>query len=44
LDEFDAARDKPLLRRLMNLWRSGVYAQSTLGNIELIAAVFFKKL
>jgi len=44
LDNFDAARDKPLLRRLLNLWRSGVYAQSTLGNIELIAAVFFKKL
>ena len=44
LDEFDAARDTPLLRRLMSLWRSGVYAQSTLGNIELIAAVFFKKL
>ena len=44
LDEFDAARGEPLLRRLLNLWRSGVYAQSTLGNIELIAAVCLKKL
>ena len=44
LDDFSAARDKPLPRRPLYLWRSGVYAQSTLGNLGLIVAALLKKL
>jgi glycosyltransferase involved in cell wall biosynthesis len=44
LDDFSAARDRPLPRRPLSLWRSGVYAQSTWGNLGLIAAVLLKKL
>jgi glycosyltransferase involved in cell wall biosynthesis len=44
LDDFSAARDKPLPRRPLLLWRSGVYAQSAWGNLGLIAAALLKKL
>ena len=44
LDDFSAARDKPLPRRPVYLWRSGVYAQSALGNLGLIVAALLKKL
>ena len=44
LDDFSAARDKPLPRRPLFLWRSGVYAQSNWGNLGLIAAALLKKL
>lgn len=44
LDDFSAARDKPLPRRPLYLWRSGVYAQSTWGNLGLVAAALLKKL
>ena len=44
LDDFSAARDRPLPRRPLYLWRSGVYAQSAWGNLGLIAAALLKKL
>jgi glycosyltransferase involved in cell wall biosynthesis len=44
LDDFSAARDKPLPRRPIYLWRSGVYAQSAWGNLGLIIAALLKKL
>jgi glycosyltransferase involved in cell wall biosynthesis len=44
LDDFGAARDEPFPRRLLHLWRTGVYAQSTWGNLGLIAAALLKKL
>ncbi|MDG2048418.1 MAG: glycosyltransferase [Halioglobus sp.] len=44
LDDFRAARDQPFPRRLLHLWRTGVYAQSMWGNLGLIAAALLKKL
>jgi glycosyltransferase involved in cell wall biosynthesis len=44
LDDFRAARDQPFPRRLLHLWRTGVYAQSTWGNLGLIVAALLKKL
>ena len=44
LDDFRAARDQPFPRRLLHLWRTGVYAQSTWGKLGLIAAALLKKL
>lgn len=44
LRHFDQARQMPLLPRLINLGRSGIYRQTLLGNLGLIAAAIFKKL
>ena len=44
LDDFCAARDEKFLMRLHHLWRSGVYRQTWMGNLGLIAAVILKKL
>ncbi len=38
LDLFAAARSAPLPRRLVDLWRSGVYRQTLLGNVGLLVA------
>jgi glycosyltransferase involved in cell wall biosynthesis len=42
--EFDVSRHGGLFRRLIGLKRSGVYRQTTGGNVALIVAAFFKKL
>ena len=44
LELFEQARSKPLLLRLKEMKKSGVYRQTLLGNLGLIAAIFFKKL
>lgn len=44
LERFVRARQQPLLRRLIGLWRSGIRRQTTLGNIGLAVAVLFNKL
>jgi glycosyltransferase involved in cell wall biosynthesis len=43
LERFSAARDASLLPRLLGMWRSGVYAQSSWGNLGLITLTFLKK-
>lgn len=44
LDVFSHARKQPLVPRLVNLVRSGVYRQTLLGNVGLFVAAFFDKL
>lgn len=44
LDHFSKARDCNLVPRLIGLKRSGIYRQTLLGNIGLIAAAFLKKI
>jgi len=44
LDRVAEARNSSLLRRLIGLQRSGVYRQTLLGNLGLIAAAVFKKI
>lgn len=44
LDNFCAARNRWLLPRLWGVWRSGVYRQTLLGNLALIAATFLKQI
>lgn len=44
LEQFEKARSKPLLLRLLQMKKSGVYRQTLFGNLGLIFAVFFKKL
>ena len=44
LDEFCTARDRWLIPRLWGMWRSGVYRQTLLGNLGLVAATFLKKI
>jgi len=43
-DRFRQARTGPLPDRLVNLWRSGVYRQTTLGQVSLYAAGLLGKL
>lgn len=43
-DRFRHARTGPLPDRLVNLWRSGVYRQTTLGQVSLYAAGLLGKL
>ncbi len=43
-DRFRHARSGPLLDRLVNLWRSGVYRQTALGQVSLYAAGLLGKL
>lgn len=44
LEQYTSARNCGLLSRLIGLWRSGVYRQTVLGNLGLIAAAIFKKI
>lgn len=44
LERFVRARQQPLLRRLIGLWRSGIRRQTMLGNVGLAVAVLFNKL
>jgi hypothetical protein len=44
LDEFDRARNAWLLPRIIGIRKSGVYLQTTIGNLGLIAATLLKKL
>lgn len=44
LDQFSEARQRWLLPRLIGLKRSGIYRQTMLGNMGLVAAALFKKL
>lgn len=44
LDQFSEARDQGLVSRLIGLKQSGIYRQTLLGNLGLIAAAIFKKI
>ncbi len=44
LDRFTLARNQRLIPRLIGLRRSGIYRQTLLGNLGLIAAALFKKI
>jgi len=44
LDEFCAARKRSLLPRLIGLKRTGIYRQTLLGNLALLAAALLNKL
>ena len=44
LDQFAIARDRNILPRLCGLKKSGIYRQTVLGNLGLIAAAIFKKI
>lgn len=44
LDRFEAARSRSLFPRLIGLKRSGIYRQTTFGNLALIAGAIFKKI
>lgn len=44
LQYFTQARAMPLIPRVVQFYRSGIYRQTLLGNIGLVAAVVFKKL
>lgn len=44
LDEFCQARSQGLLTRLVGIKRSGVYRQTLMGNLGLIAAILLKKI
>lgn len=44
LRRFATSRKQPLRQRLVGLWRSGIYRQTFLGTLGLIAAGIFKKL
>ncbi|MBI1889900.1 MAG: glycosyltransferase family 2 protein [Burkholderiales bacterium] len=44
LDEFSAARQRWLLPRIVGIMRSGIYRQTLLGNLGLIAATLLKKI
>jgi glycosyltransferase involved in cell wall biosynthesis len=44
LDQFAIARNRNILPRLIGLKRSGIYRQTLLGNLGLIAAAIFKKI
>jgi len=43
-DRFVHAREARLWARLAGVWRAGVYRQTWLGNLGLIAATLLKKL
>jgi hypothetical protein len=44
LEQFDRARNAWLLPRIIGVRKSGVYLQTRIGNLGLIAATLFKKL
>lgn len=43
-DQFSAARKKAAPGRAYGIWRSGVYRQTLLGNLGLLAAALFNKI
>ncbi|MNO36446.1 putative glycosyltransferase EpsE [compost metagenome] len=44
LDQFKAARSKPLLPRILGFKRAGLYRQTVAGNLGLILATLLKKI
>jgi hypothetical protein len=44
LEQFDRARNASLLPRIAGIRKSGVYLQTSIGTLGLIAATVFKKL
>lgn len=44
LERFSKAREMSLFPRLINLKRSGIYRQTLLGNLGLVAAAIFRKI
>ena len=44
LEHFDRARNAAFFPRVIGIWKSGVYLQTTIGNLGLIAATLLKKL
>jgi hypothetical protein len=44
LDRFSEARNLGLIPRIIGLKRSGIYRQTLLGNLGLVAAAIFKKI
>jgi len=44
LDEFSRARDRGLLLRIWGIRKSGVYLQTRMGNLGLVAATLLKKI
>jgi hypothetical protein len=44
LDDFDQSRHGTLWRRISGLWIAGVYRQTILGNLGLVAAAILRKL
>tara|TARA_R110001592_G_scaffold215025_2_gene468290 strand:+ start:60173 stop:61081 length:909 start_codon:yes stop_codon:yes gene_type:complete len=44
LEQFSSARNEGLIPRLLGVWNSGIYAQTLLGNLGMIAATFLKKI
>lgn len=44
LELFARAREMSLIPRLIHLKRSGIYRQTFLGNLGLVAAAIFRKL
>jgi hypothetical protein len=44
LREFHASREGPWYARLFGLWNSGVYRQTVLGNLALLAASLLRKI
>jgi glycosyltransferase involved in cell wall biosynthesis len=44
LEQFDQARNASLFSRTIGIWKSGVYLQTTIGNLGLIAATLLKRL
>ncbi|MBH3412039.1 glycosyltransferase family 2 protein [Pseudomonas putida] len=44
LEQFDTARRSPLIKRMQLLARTGVYRQTTAGNLSLYAAAILNKL
>ena len=43
-EQFESARERWLIPRLIGVWRSGVYHHTRLGNFGLLAATLLKKL
>lgn len=44
LDDFCTARDRWLIPRILGIWKTGIYRQTLMGNLGLIAATILKKL
>ena len=44
LERFSQARDEGLIRRLVQLWRIGIYRQTILGNLGIAVAAIFRKM
>lgn len=44
LEQFDRARNASFFPRVIGIWKSGIYLQTTIGNLGLIAATLLKKL